>query len=74
MILTCFYVSNIGSLSTPVYKKRTNTEMKAIKRKRRSGGKDLISRIYSINNLVMLFDIKYHKVHRITKYKGFICV
>ncbi|XP_011635947.1 uncharacterized protein LOC105426424 isoform X1 [Pogonomyrmex barbatus] len=40
--------SNDSSLFFPAYKKRTTIEMKAVRKKRRSGSKDLIS-VYSVN-------------------------
>lgn len=58
MILIYFYLSNIDSLSSPIYKKRTRNEIKTIQKKRRSGGKNLIYDIRLINKLIMLFDIK----------------
>lgn len=62
----CFYVSNVGSFSSPMYKKRTKNEMKAVQKKRRSGGKDLIYSVHSINKLITLFIIlNNHKIKKI---------
>lgn len=67
----CFYVSNVGSFLSPMYKKRTKNEMKAVQKKRRSGGKDLIHSVYSINKLIMLFIILSN--HKIKKIYLYIC-
>lgn len=62
----CFYVSNVGSFSSPIYKKRTKNEMKAVQKKRRSKGKNLIYSAYSINKLITLFIIfSNHKIKKI---------
>ncbi|XP_025265727.1 uncharacterized protein LOC112638362 [Camponotus floridanus] len=44
--------SSDSSFSSPMYKKRTKNEVKAVQKKRRSGGKDLIYSVHSINKCI----------------------
>jgi len=53
-------VLNRMIIESKTYKKHTKTEIKAVQEKRRSGGKNLIYRVYSINKIILLI-LNYHK-------------